>query len=127
MESEICNGSCLCGAVAFEVAGPLTDLLHCHCRMCQKAHGAVFATFARVPHTAFTIIRGEDRISVYRSSGEACRTFCSQCGSTLQFVRDGSDTFGLAVSALDRPLDPQPVREVCTDSKIEWLASTGRQ
>jgi len=125
MESDVHAGSCLCGAVRFEVAGPLTDLLHCHCRMCQKAHGAVFATFAKVPHESFTIVQGSERISEYRSSPEARRTFCSRCGATLQFIRDGSDTFGLAVSALDRPPEPQPIRECHVDSRIDWLTRTG--
>ena len=124
MESDVYEGSCLCGAVRFEVAGPLTDLLHCHCRMCQKAHGAVFATFAKVPHEAFTIVQGRDRISEFRSSEEARRTFCSQCGSTLQFIRDDSAAFGLAVSALDRALEPQPIRECHLDSRVDWLTRT---
>ncbi|MDZ7749904.1 MAG: GFA family protein [Halofilum sp. (in: g-proteobacteria)] len=124
MEAEIYPGSCLCGAVRFELSGPPEELLHCHCRMCQKAHGAVFATFARVPHEAFRITQGEDHVASYRSSDVARRTFCRACGSTLQFIRDGSDTFGLAVSALDRELEPGPIREVYTGSKVDWLAES---
>lgn len=125
MEADIYPGSCLCGAVRFELNGPPTDLLHCYCRMCQKAHGAVFATFAVVAHADFRITAGEGELASYRSSAAAHRTFCSRCGSTLQFVREGSDTFGLAVSAFDRPLEPQPLREVYTETKVEWLARPG--
>lgn len=124
MEAEIYPGSCLCGAVQFELSGPPLELMHCHCRMCQKAHGAVFATFARVAHDAFTVTRGAEHIATYRSSEVAQRTFCRECGSTLQFIRDGSDTFGLAVSALDRALDPRPIRDIYTESKVDWLAQT---
>lgn len=124
MEAEIYPGSCLCGAVQFELSGPPTDLLHCHCRMCQKAHGAVFATFARVPHESFRITDGEDRLATYRSSPDCTRTFCSVCGSSLQFIRDGANYIGLAVSALDRPIEPQPIRDVCTESRVEWLTRT---
>ncbi|MDX1608857.1 MAG: GFA family protein [Halofilum sp. (in: g-proteobacteria)] len=122
MEAEIYPGSCLCGAIRFELQGAPSDLAHCHCRMCQKAHGAVFATFAIVPHTAFRFTAGADRVASYRSSGHASRSFCPQCGSALQYLPDGRETFGLAVSALDRPLEPQPVREFCTDSRTDWLA-----
>jgi hypothetical protein len=125
MEAEIYPGSCLCGVVRFELSGPPTDLLHCHCRMCQKANGAVFATFARVPHESFRITAGEDQLASHRSSETCSRTFCSRCGSSLQFIRDGDDRFGLAVSALDRPIEPQPIRDVCTESKVEWLTRTG--
>ena len=121
MEAEIYAGSCLCGTVRFEFAGPPVELLHCHCAMCRKAHGAPYATFARVPHAAFRFLEGDDAVVAYRSSPEAYRTFCGRCGSALQFVRDGGETFGLALSALDTLPEPEPVREVWTDTKLDWL------
>ena len=42
------RSSCLCGEVRFEIDGPLLRSSHCHCRQCQKAHGAPFRTRARV-------------------------------------------------------------------------------
>jgi len=123
--TTISEGSCLCGAVAFEVQAPLDDVLHCHCRMCQKGHGAVYATFVKVPHTAFLLTRGADEVATYRSSDAAYRTFCRNCGSTLQFVRDERADFCLAVSALDTPLPETSIREIYTDSKTDWLTRTG--
>ena len=41
------RGSCLCGEVRFEIDGPLMRSSHCHCRQCQKAHGAPFRTIGR--------------------------------------------------------------------------------
>jgi len=38
------RGSCLCGGVRYEIAGPLSGALNCHCSMCRKAHGAAFRT-----------------------------------------------------------------------------------
>jgi hypothetical protein len=32
-------GSCLCGAVKYEVHGGVDDITYCHCAMCRKAHG----------------------------------------------------------------------------------------
>jgi hypothetical protein len=124
MESDLHKASCLCGAVRLELAGQPGEVLHCHCRMCQKAHGAVFATFARFPHEALTLTAGADALASYRSSAEARRTFCRECGSTLQFIRDGAPTFGLAVAALDTPLEPQPIRDVWTESHRDWLTRT---
>ena len=43
------KGSCLCGAVSFELNCELKSSTHCHCKMCQKQHGAAFATYASVP------------------------------------------------------------------------------
>lgn len=125
MQADILEGSCLCGTVRFELSAPPTELMHCHCRMCQKAHGAVFATFGRVAHAAFSVVQGADSLASYRSSPQARRTFCRVCGSMLQFIRDGSETFGLVVSALDVSLEPAPIRELHKESKIAWLARTG--
>jgi len=121
METDILRGSCLCGAVQFELTAPPSELLHCHCRMCRKAHGASYATFARFDHADFHVLEGADRIATYRSSETVRRTFCSVCGSSLQFVRDGKATFGLAASTLDTPLARLPVRQYHTESRVDWL------
>lgn len=120
MEREILKGSCLCGAVQFELSAAPSEIIRCHCRMCQKAHGASFASFARFRHDDFSVITGAECISTFRSSDAARRTFCSRCGSALQFLRDGRDTFGLAISALDSPLEPQPIREYHEASRSGW-------
>jgi 3,4-dihydroxy 2-butanone 4-phosphate synthase len=61
--------------------------------MCQKAHGASFASFARIRHEDFSVIAGEEAVTTYRSSNAARRTFCSRCGSALQFIRDDAEAF----------------------------------
>ena len=33
------TGSCLCGAVAFEITGPLRPVIACHCHQCRKQTG----------------------------------------------------------------------------------------
>lgn len=42
------RGSCLCGGVRYEISGPLSYPLNCHCSMCRKAHGAAFRSRARI-------------------------------------------------------------------------------
>lgn len=114
-------GSCLCGAIRFEVRGAPFELLHCHCRMCQKAHGAAYASFVLVRHDDFVLLQGEDRLVRHRSSDWATRTFCGDCGSALQFVRDERESFGLAVSALDSRIEDLPERQYCTDTRAPWM------
>jgi len=38
-EEKITTGGCLCGAVRYEVKGPLRNIVNCHCSLCQKLHG----------------------------------------------------------------------------------------
>jgi hypothetical protein len=77
------TGGCLCGAVRYEITGPLLDAGNCHCSMCRKGHGAAFATYANLNPAEFQWTRGEEFVSHYESSANATRIFCSVCGSTL--------------------------------------------
>ena len=36
------RGSCLCGAVSYEITGSFKVIGHCHCSTCRKSHGAAF-------------------------------------------------------------------------------------
>ncbi len=45
-ELTMARGGCLCGAVRYEVQGPLRDVLICHCEECRRWHGHVSATTA---------------------------------------------------------------------------------
>ncbi len=76
------RGSCLCGAVQFE-AGPFDSMVHCHCSMCRKHHGAMFATFLGGASGGFHWLAGEDAVVVYESSAAGLRPFCRHCGSVL--------------------------------------------
>jgi hypothetical protein len=73
------TGACLCGALRFEVEGPFENLMHCHCSMCRKHHGAPFATFVSAPAAGFRWLQGEP--IEYRSSPSGVRHHCGTCGS----------------------------------------------
>ena len=75
------TGSCLCGTVRYEIDGPFSMMVHCHCSMCRKEHGAQFATFAAAPLDGFRWISGRDNVTAYRSSEHGQRCFCRTCGS----------------------------------------------
>lgn len=77
------NGSCLCGAISYEISGKLLEASNCHCSMCRKAHGAVFGTYAGFQPKGFRWTRGEELVTHYDSSSAMGRVFCSVCGSTL--------------------------------------------
>jgi len=83
MAERAIAGACLCGAVRFEVSGPLDRVVHCHCTMCQRAHGAAFATWAAVPGECLRITAGEADVTAYRSSEIGTRSFCRRCGSSM--------------------------------------------
>lgn len=75
------EGTCLCGAVRYQVGAPPHDLTHCHCSVCRKHHGAPFASFVRVTEDSLRWLAGEDRVVSYASSPARVRRFCEVCGS----------------------------------------------
>ena len=97
------RGSCLCGAVTFEVAGPLPGPDACHCTQCRKSSGHIFVS-TDVPRSTLTV-HGADKVTWYRSSEKVRRGFCSTCGSSLFWDPLGRDWIGVAMGAFDKPTD----------------------
>lgn len=93
------TGSCLCGAVTYEVSGELRPVIVCHCTQCRKQTGSVMhATSARDADFKITSDRG---LKWYRASGTASRGFCAECGSVLFWKGDGKDYMSIAAGSLD--------------------------
>jgi hypothetical protein len=95
------EGSCLCGAVRFRVAGDLPGPDACHCSQCRKHSGHVFVS-TDVPRSAVTIT-GAEHIGWYRSSEKVRRGFCSTCGSSLFWDPIEKDFIGIAMGAFEKP------------------------
>jgi hypothetical protein len=118
--AEIVRGSCLCGAVAWEAAGPFQMMSHCHCSRCRKVHGTAFGTYVMSPAEGFRILRGRDDIRTYRSSAALARPFCGRCGSV---VPDGEPWEGfvqMPAGALDDDPGVRPLAHIFAASKAPW-------
>lgn len=95
------TGSCLCGAVRYEVSGPLRDVIECHCEMCRKTHGHIGA-YTAAPKSALTMIETRG-LKWYASSEKARRGFCKECGGTLFYDPLQKDHISIAAGTLDPP------------------------
>src|SRR5262250_942155 len=95
------KGSCLCGAVTFEVVGDLPAPDACHCTMCRRVSGHFWAS-TDVPRTNVTI-HGAENLTWYASSEKVRRGFCSKCGSALFFDTPARDWIAIAMGAFDQP------------------------
>ena len=104
-DSELrASGQCLCGAVRYEVRGPLRDVLLCHCVECRRWGGYVGA-FTSAGLECFAIA-DESALRWIASPGSdrhARRGFCGECGSSLFWQPADSDRINIAVGTLDRP------------------------
>ena len=94
------KGSCLCGAVSFEVTGALPPPDACHCSQCRKQSGHFWAS-TDVSRADLTI-HGADKLTWYRSSEKVQRGFCATCGSSLFWDPFKKDTIAVAM-AYDPP------------------------
>jgi hypothetical protein len=116
-------GGCLCGAVQYEISGPLLDAGNCHCSMCRKAHGAAFATYANVDPAKFQWTRGESFVSHYESSLNSSRIFCNVCGSSLGATEGGLiDSVTLGTVKGDPGITPRS--HIFVGSKAPWYDIT---
>ena len=98
------TGRCLCGAVSYEVRGPLREVLSCHCVECRRWHGHFSAsTAARREELVLTEARGFRWIDSPDSDAGARRGFCGECGSSLFWDPPARDTVSIAAGTLDGP------------------------
>lgn len=119
------RGSCLCGGVKFEINGKLGRSSHCHCSMCRKAHGAAFASYAAARKEDFKVTAGAGLISRYRSSLWTERTFCSRCGSTLQYISNKEpNVVDIALGVLDDDPGIRVPHHIFVASKAPWFEIT---
>lgn len=116
------EGSCLCGGVRYALSSAPRAVTHCHCRMCQKQHGAAFATYGSVPCADLRYTAGETLLSSYESSPGVWRRFCGVCGASVEW-RGGApfaDWVSIALAALDTPFQPASVKHAHLASAVCW-------
>ena len=95
------TGSCLCGAVRFSILGALEDVVYCHCLMCQRAL-THFGAFTRCAPEALHTSNSR-KLKWYRSSPEARRGFCRDCGSQLFWEPPHGRYISISAGSLDQP------------------------
>lgn len=121
MTKRTTPGSCLCGAVQFQISGDFDAFFLCHCSRCRKdsgsAHGAnLFATAA-----AIEWLSGEADVASFRLSGTRHeRSFCKTCGSALPNVQMDGGLLVVPAGSLDGPVGIGPTAHICCASRAEW-------
>ena len=114
------TGGCLCGEIRYEADTAPYLVGYCHCKMCQKGVGNLFATAAFFKQADFRYIGGD--LSWYEAES-ADRGFCPKCGSPIVFQCKGSQVAHCAIwlGTLDYPGDFEPTAQWHLESKIPWV------
>lgn len=126
MSTLTLRGGCLCGAVRYEIEGPIEASEHCHCGMCRKAHGAAFSTNAVVESARLKVLDATGSLTTYESSPNRRKCFCGRCGSQL-FIRRSNrpEITVVTLGTLDDDPVGRPSRHVFTQSKAPWFDIDG--
>lgn len=117
------EGHCQCGAVRYRVTAPAEDLYHCHCSMCRRLHGALFATYAIVAREHLAIEAGAADIVTFESSPGVHRRRCRTCGCQLFIDVDrkpGLIWYSPATATGHPGHAPEVERHIFVGSKVSW-------
>lgn len=83
------KGSCFCGAVEIEVAGPPLEMGYCHCRSCRSYSGTPVTSFILWKAENIRVIKGAGLIGRFNKTGMSDRQFCTVCGGHIMADHPG--------------------------------------
>jgi hypothetical protein len=115
-------GSCLCGAVRFELSEAPDSAGYCHCTRCQKRTGSGASAQARVAPGAFRWVAGEEHVRVWNPPDNGwAKGFCEICGSHL-FSRPQDEDLprSIRMSAFDTDPGVRPSYRQFLDYAVAW-------
>lgn len=117
------SGGCACGKIRFSAEIGSDEAYLCHCRMCQRASGALSLVFKNL---AKADVLWQAEPDWYQSSPIARRPYCAACGTSLGFEYPDSANMDLTVAAFDDPTFFRPAFHFGIESAHRaWLNTQG--
>jgi hypothetical protein len=117
------QGGCLCGAVRFRLQWPSLWAAHCHCSLCQRAHGAAYVTWVGMAEDHVWVDDAQRQLRWYVSSPGAERGFCARCGSSLFFrSKRWAGELHIARANFEGTIDRLPSEHVFWDTHVDWVS-----
>ena len=126
MEQPI-KGSCLCGAVGFELRRPFLFFQYCHCSRCRKTSGSAHGANILVKAGQLAWTRGEEHVRRWElpEAQYFCTGFCNVCGASLPWLGRTGKTYIVPAGALDDDPGCTPERNIYWGSRAAWEAAVG--
>ncbi|MCC0035646.1 MAG: GFA family protein [Hoeflea sp.] len=121
MTTSTYSGSCLCGAVRFQIRGAFESFFLCHCRRCQKDTGSAHAANLFSTTAALEWLSGHDLVRSFELSGTRHKkSFCRECGSALPCADKETGLLVVPAGSLDDPIGIRPNAHICSDNRADW-------
>ncbi len=126
MSDRTSKGSCLCGAVTFEIHGPYLFFQYCHCSRCRKATGSNHAANILIPIENLKWLSGAHLVRRYKlpDAKTFATTFCTQCGSPLPWTTRQAQYVIVPAGSLDDAPESLPDRNIYWASRAQWCVSS---
>jgi hypothetical protein len=119
MTARLLGGSCLCGAVRYEVRDEFRYSLICHCSQCRRATGSAFKPFAGIEREKLSIGPGSE--SVLRYGGDVTYdAHCARCGSLLYSNIGTGPYLHVTLGTLVDSPSIRPTAHIFVGSKADW-------
>lgn len=120
VKEAVATGGCQCGRVRYALYVTPQNSHVCHCRMCQRATGGLFAALAGAPKSEFAWTAGEP--AFFASSNLAQRGYCRDCGTPLSFAYDMPEArFYVTIGSLDDPESAPIIMQYGIESRLSWV------
>jgi hypothetical protein len=116
------KGTCLCGAVEFDIAGTLPSLYHCYCSLCQKQTGGSHNAATLVDEANFNWLKGQDFITSYQKDTGFSSHYCQNCGCPVPNSLRETGKCWIPAGLLEGSVTSQVVLHMHLDSKAQWQA-----
>ncbi|MFN7085082.1 MAG: GFA family protein [Burkholderiales bacterium] len=122
MSHDSIAGSCLCGAVRFEIRPPLTAFRYCYCSRCRKASGAAHAANVFLPASLWGGPAGEALIRRFDLPGAKrfAVCFCTRCGTRVPHRIAGTENMMVPAGILDASPGEAPDSCIFWASRAPW-------
>jgi hypothetical protein len=119
------RGSCLCGAVRFEIDRASGPFELCHCSRCRKASGSAYLAEFAVRSSEFRWVQGQAEITtielpVRREPPGYQRPFCRYCGSPTPTREVYGKWRGIPAGLLDDDPGIRPDRHIFVEHRAAW-------
>ena len=115
------QGGCLCGAVRFEIHGPIRNIVYCHCSQCRKVQGSAFATNGIVATADFHITQGKEALSCYTELPGQGKYFCHHCASPIMSKNEAyPGQVRVRLGTIESDITERPGAHIFVSSKAVW-------
>ena len=125
-KTGVTQGSCLCSAIAWELAGAAERMQNCHCSRCRLARSAAHATNAFYRKEQLSWVRGEGEVQSYSLPDAKYygQDFCRHCGSPVPRVVAATGRVVVPCGSFDSDPGMKPIGNIFATSKAPWFEIT---